>query len=341
MSENKKIAINTILLYLRLIITTIIGIVSTRIVFRSLGVEDYGLYSVVGGVVVMMAFLNTVMISTTYRFITFEIGRKGEEAINKVFNISLSIHIGIAILGVLLAATIGEWYFNNHLNIEPHQKDNVNFVFRLSVLATVFNIFSIPFRGLITALEKFSVRVSIEIIRSILQLLFVISLIYFSGDKLRLYAVLMAVLTLISSSLFILYCKKNYTLITQWKFQRDIKKYKEMLTFSGWNLIGTVAVMGQVQGSAIIGNLFFGTIFNAAFGIANQLNSLINMFARNLGQAAIPQIIKSHGRGDDKRMTDIVVSISKYSFFLMLIPALPILLETEYLLELWLGDIPA
>ena len=113
-----------------------------------------------------------------------------------------------------------------------------------------------------------------------------------------------------------------------------------MLTFSGWNLIGTVAVMGQVQGSAIIGNLFFGTIFNAAFGIANQLNSLINMFARNLGQAAIPQIIKSHGRGDDKRMTDIVVSISKYSFFLMLIPALPILLETEYLLELWLGDIP-
>lgn len=180
MSDNKKIAVNSMLLYARLIITTIIGLIATRIVVRYLGVEDYGLYSVVGGVVVMMAFLNTVMISTTYRFIAFEMGRNDTTAINKVFNISLLIHIALAFLVIIFAETIGVWYINNKLNVEPHQLGNAIFVFRFSVLATIVNIFSIPFQGLITALEKFSVRVSIEIIRSFLNLIFVVSLIYYS-----------------------------------------------------------------------------------------------------------------------------------------------------------------
>ena len=340
MNDNRKIAVNSLLLYSRLIITTIIGIVATRIVVRNLGIEDYGLYSVVGSVVVMMAFLNTVMVSTTYRFIAFEIGRNEINTINKVFNISLLIHIGMAVLVVLFAETLGVWYINNHLNVETHQIDNALFIFRFSVLAIVFNIFSLPFQGLITALEKFSVRVSIEIIRSVLRLIFVISLIYFTGDKLRLYAVLMAILALIPSLLFILYCKKKYSLFTTWKIQRDKKKYKEMLAYSGWTMFGAAASVGQTQGSALIINLFFGTILNAAYGIANQLNSFIKMFAQNLGQAAIPQITKSHSGGDENRVLNIVTYISKYSFFLMLLPALPILMETEYLLKLWLGEIP-
>ena len=170
MSKNKKIAINSLLLYVRLIITTIVGVVATRIVFRNLGAENYGLYSIVGGVVFLMAFLNTVMISTTYRFIAFEMGRNEENAVNKVFNISLLIHIGMAGLVVVLAETLGIWYIDNHLNIEPKQIDSALFVFRFSVLATVFNILSVPFQGLITALEKFSVRVSIEITRDVLRL---------------------------------------------------------------------------------------------------------------------------------------------------------------------------
>jgi O-antigen/teichoic acid export membrane protein len=340
MSQNKIIVVNSLLLYVRLIITTIVGIISARIVIRNLGAEDYGLYSVVGGVVVMMAFINTVMVSTTYRFIAFEMGRKCEEAINKVFNISLHIHIGMAVLVVLFAETFGKWYINTHLNVESHQIDNALFVFRFSVLATVFNIISIPYQGLITALEKFKVRVSIEIIRSVLLLFFVMSLIYYSGDKLRLYAVLMAVLALLPSSLYIFYCIRKYALYTQWKIQGDRKKYKEMLAFSGWTSLGAAAWVGQRQGSALIINLFFGTILNAAYGIANQLNSFITLFASNLGQAAIPQITKSHSGGDDKRMTEVVTYISKYSFFLMLLPALPILIETEYLLKLWLGEIP-
>jgi O-antigen/teichoic acid export membrane protein len=341
MNENKKIATNTLLLYARLFITTVVGLIATRIVFDNLGVADFGLYNVVGGVVTMIGFLNIVMISTTYRFIAFEIGRKDNDAINKVFNISLLIHIGIAFLLIVFAETIGVWYINNSLNVVPEQTGNALFVFRFSMLAIIFNVFSVPFQGLITALEKFSVRVSIKIIRSVLNLFFVMSLIYFTGDKLRLYAVLMALLSLIPASLFIIYCKKKYASFTKWKIQRDKAKYKEMIAFSGWIMLGAAASVGQTQGSALVINAFFGTILNASFGIATQLNSFVSMMARNLGQAAIPQIIKSHSGGDKKRMLLLVTYISKYSFFLMLLPALPILLETEYLLKLWLGDIPA
>jgi len=150
----------------------------------------------------------------------------------------------------------------------------------------------------------------------------------------------MAILTLIPSSLFIVYCKRKYALFTQWKVQRDKIKYKEMIAYSGWTMLGAAAFVGQTQGTAVVINIFFGTVLNAAYGIANQLNSFIKMFAQNLGQAAIPQIIKSHSGGDDKRMTELVTYISKYSFFLILLPALPILIETEYLLKLWLGEIP-
>jgi O-antigen/teichoic acid export membrane protein len=340
MSGNKTIVKNSLLLYLRLFITTAIGLIAIRIVIRNIGIADYGLYSVVGGVVVMMGFLNIVMVTTTYRFIAFEMGRKDNHAINKVFNISLLIHIGMAFMVVVLAETIGVWYINNYLNVEPEQIGNSLFVFRFSVLATIFNILSIPFQGLITALEKFSVRVSIEIIRSILNLLFVTSLIYFTGDKLRLYAVLMALLALVPSSLFIIYCKKKYVSFTQWKIQRDKAKYKEMIVFSGWTMLGAAASIGQTQGSVLIINSFFGTILNASFGIATQLNSFVLIFSQNLGQAAIPQITKNHSGGDKNRVLFLVTYISKYSFFLMLLPALPILLETEYILKLWLGDIP-
>jgi len=339
-SQNKIIAKNSLLLYVRLLITSVIGLIATRIVLRNLGVADYGLYGVVGGVVTMMAFLNTIMITTSYRFIAFEMGRNDTNAINKVFNISLLIHIGMIFVVVALSETLGVWYINNYLKVEPGQMNNALFVFRFSVLATIFNIYSIPFQGLVTALEKFSVRVTIEIIRSVLQLIFVSSLIFYTGDKLRLYAILMAIAALVPSSLFIAYCKKKHVSHTAWALQRDKAKYKEMINYSGWTMIGAAASVGQIQGSVLIINSFFGTILNASFGIANQLNTFVLTFAKNISQAAVPQITKSHSGGDKERVLYLVTYICKYSFFLMLLPALPILLETEYLLKLWLGDVP-
>jgi len=295
---------------------------------------------VVGSVVVMMNFLNTVMITTTYRFIAYEIGRDDDRGVNKVFNISLIIHLAMIFVVLILAETLGIWYINNKLNIDPGKLYDAIFVFRLSVLATVINIISIPFQGLITARENFRARASIEIIRSILRLAFVISLGFFLGNKLRIYAVMMTILALVPSSLFIFYCKRVYSKLVTWNLQKDKEKYKEMIAFSGWTMIGAAASVGKATGSQLVINAFFGTLLNAAFGIANRLNTFVMMFSRNLGQAAIPQIVKSHSSGNHDRTLMLVAYISKYTFLLMLIPSLPILLETEFLLKLWLGDIP-
>ena len=338
--ENRRIAKNSLLLYIRLIATTVVGIFSTRIVIRSLGVEDYGLYSVIGGIVAIMTSLNTTMTSTTYRFITVELGKGNKHLINKVFNVSLVIHIMLALLLVVISETLGIWYINNYLNVVPQKINDAIFVFQFSVLAVAFNIISIPFQGLVTAVEKFSIAVGIEITRSILRLLFVISLIYFTGNKLQLYAVLMTILSFIPLVLYVGYCKKKYFYIIKWKFYSDIRKYKEMLFFSGWTMLGASASIIQNQGTEILINYFFGTILNASFGIASRLKNLIIMFSRNIGQAAIPQIMKQYAVGDMKRVQNLVTYVSKYSFFLMLLISLPVLLETKFLMHIWIGVIP-
>ncbi len=340
MNSNKLIFKNSIILYIRLIITSIVGLLVSRLLLQNLGVYDFGLYSVVGGIVTLMAFLNIVMVSTTYRFIAFEMGKGSDIGINKIFNISLVIHISIALLLIILAETLGRWYIFNKLNVDINRIDDAFFVFRMSILATLFNIFSIPYQGLVTAKENFLVRASIETIKSILTLILVCLLFIYDGDKLRLYSVFMACALAIYSSLFIFYCRRNYYSQVRWVFQRDKTKYKEMLQFSGWIMFGAAASVGQVQGSALIINSFFSTVLNASFGIANQVNAFLKMFAGNLGQAVVPQITKNYSGGNHARTEQLVCYTSKYCFFLLLILGLPIFLETEYLLKLWLGVVP-
>lgn len=340
MEGNKLIATNTVILYFRLIITSVIGLFASRYIFKGLGADDFGLYSVVGSIVVMMAFINTVMISTTYRYLAFEMGRNDKVAVNKVFNISLVIHIVLAIIILLFTEIIGVYYVRNFLNINPDRVSDAVFVLRFSIYATVFSILSIPFQGLITALEKFSVRASIEILRSILSLLTAITILNFIGNRLRLYAVLMTLMTIISSLLFIVYCYIKFKDIVKWKFQKEKNKYKEMIGFSSWILIGAAASVGQRSLSAIIINSFFGTLLNAAYGIANTVNSIVSQFAGSLGQAAIPQITKNFSSGNNDRSVMLTAYISKYTVFLMLILSTPILLETKFLITLWLGEVP-
>ena len=340
MNDNINIFKNSAILYIRLIITSIIGLFTSRFIIQSLGASDFGLYAIVGGIVAMMAFLNTVMTSTTYRYIAFEIGKGNLEGVKKVFNISLVIHLCLALIIVILSETLGEFYIRNYLNINASKVGDALFVFRLSVLSVFFSVMSIPFQGLITAQEKFSVQAIIEIIRSLLALCVAIALIFYLGNKIRLYAILTTIILLVLPLLYFLYSKIKYAEIVQWHFQRDKSKYKEMIGFSGWIMIGAGASIGKTQGAALLINSFFGTILNASFGIASQVNNLIMMFSQNLSQAAIPQITKSFSSGNTERTIILVSYISKYSFFLMLLPSLPILLETDYLLTLWLGEVP-
>jgi O-antigen/teichoic acid export membrane protein len=340
LSDNSKIIKNSGILYVRLIITSIVGLISTRLLLQALGVSDFGLYNVVGSIVVMMGFLNTVMISTTYRYIAFEMGKGNLDGINQVFNISLVIHFCLGILLVLFAETIGSFYIHNYLEVPADQINDAYFVFRFSIWGTVFTIISIPYQGLITAQEKFFVRASLEIIGSVLRLGAVLLVVSYLGNRLKLYSILMMIVMIIPAILYYYYSKKEYATFIRFKFQKDWDKYKEMLGFSGWIMIGAGAHVGKSQGAALIINSFFGTVLNATFGIANQVSMIISMFSKNLSQAAIPQIIKNYGGNNTVRSTELTLYISKYSFFLMLLPALPILLETDYILKLWLVDIP-
>lgn len=340
MSDNSRIAKNSGILYARLIITSVLGLFSSRIVLQSLGASDFGLYNVVGGIVVMINLLNAAMISTSYRYIAFEIGKGNASGVNKVFNVSLIIHACLTLIVVLLAETLGSYYIHNFLNVPADRIPDAMFVFRFSVLATVFSIFSVPFKGLITAQEKFSVRSFIEIIQVLLRLAAAIMLIYYGANRLRLYSVLTAMAIAITSILYIAYCRSKYISMVSWHFQTDKAKYREVLGFSGWIMLGAAAYIGKVQGAALVINFFFGTILNAAFGLANQVNHFVLLFSRNLGQAAIPQITKSYSSGNLDRTMQLVCYMPKYTFFLMLLPALPIILETEFLLNLWLDKVP-
>ena len=340
LNDNKLIAKNTLIIYLKLIVNAIFGLFSSRFIFQGLGAEDYGLYSVVGSIVVMMAFINTVMISTTYRFIAYEIGKNDTEAVNKVFNISLVIHLCLGLIVIILTETIGVFYVNNFLKVDSSRLSDALFILRFSILATVFNIMSVPFQGFITALEKFSARSIIEIIDSILKLLVSFAIMYFVGNRLRSYSVLLSIVALVCSSLYIIYCLKKHYSLVKWNFQRDKGKYKEMVNFSGWIMFGAAASVGQVNGSALIINHFFGTLLNAAYGIANSVNSVISAFSGSLSQSAIPQITKSYSRGDRSRSEKLTAYISKYTAFIMLLISVPILLEIEFIINLWLGKVP-
>jgi len=340
MSDNKRIAKNSLLLYIRLIISIVIGLYTSRLVLLALGADDYGLYAVVGGIVGMLNFLNTSMSSTTSRYLAVEIGKYDKGNPNKAFNTSLVIHIIFIFVLVFFAETVGVWYINNHLNIAPDRISDARFVLHLSVLATVFSVLSTPFQGLITINEKFNVRVIIEIFRTLLRLVFVIWLVSFTGDKLLFYAVMMVVVTILPSVLFIGYCYIYNIDIVRWKWNPVKSDYYDMLSFTGWILLGTIAYLGVRQGAAVIINIFFGTALNASFGIASQVFNYITMFVQNLRQAAVPQIMKSHSSGDDERSMILVYAITKYSFFVMLIPTIPLMLSINSVLEFWLKDVP-
>ncbi|MDD3818235.1 MAG: hypothetical protein PHG41_00115 [Actinomycetota bacterium] len=337
--SNKLIIKNSIYLYIRLVVSMVAGFFTSRFLLMALGVSDYGLYNVVGGVVSLMAFVNTIMITTTYRFIAFEEG-KPDGNVNNIFNISLSIHLLLCIIFLFLSLTVGLYYIYNYLNVPEGKLNDAVFTFLFSTLITICIIIETPFQGLLVAKEKFSITVPIEILNKILILLLSIALIYLPYNHLRLYVIFLTIIHALRLILYIIYCFRTYFNEVKWNFSKDWKKYKEMLGFTGLNSIEVAAVVGEHQGAAIIINRFFGTILNASFGIANQVNSIVRSFAQSLGQAVVPQITKSYSAGEHKRASNLVILASKYSFFLMAIPMLPILLETDFILNIWLKEVP-
>ena len=340
MEGNKKIAINTVFLYTKFIITTILSLLISRLVLQALGESDYGLYAVVGGIVAMLNTLGATMTSTSYRYISVEIGKGKDGNINKIYNTILVVHIAFALTLVLLGETIGVFYINNYLNIDPAKLSDALFILHLSLLTTAFSVISFPMNGLIMAREKFLFTSVVEIINALLKTVFVFVLIYYEGNKLRFYSISLAVIQFTTPLIYQIYCRIKEPKVVKWNFNKNLNDYKQLFSFTFWIFLGAIALIGKIQGCVLIINFFFGTILNAAYGLATQVNHAVINFTSTLRQAAIPQIMKSHGKGDENRSLSLVYYISKYSFLSMNIVAIPIIININYILHLWLDKAP-
>ena len=298
-SSNKRIAKNTLLLYFRMVLIIIVGLYTSRVVLNTLGVSDYGIYNVVGGIVSMLAFLNSAMVAASQRFISFELGTDDSERLKKVFCTSVSIHIVLALIIFLIAETLGLWFVNTHLNIPAERMGAANWVYQCSILTLMLTVVSVPYNSCIVAHEHMKAFAYVSILEAVLKLLVVYLLLVGAVDKLVLYAILVAAVAFVIRIIYGIYCKRHFEECT-YRFVLDRKLFKEMFAFAGWSIIGNLGFSMKDQGSNIILNLFFGTAVNAARGIAMQVNGIISNFSNNFTMALNPQITKQYAAGGTK-----------------------------------------
>lgn len=339
MNDNKKIAVNSLILYARLLIVSVCSLFTTRYALKALGEDDYGLFSVVGSVIVFMAIINTIMVSTSTRFITVALGKGDIEDANKQFNINLIIHIVIAVATIVIALPLGEIYIHKFINYNG-DISNAIMVFRISLISAAISFIGVPYNGLLMAKEKFIVFCSRDVFTAIVKLVVAILLVHYFENKLLIYALTLGIATAYPTIAFVIYCRKHYPEIVKLRFVRDKKKYKEVFSFSAWTAFGAVATIGRQQGAALIINAFFNTVMNTALGIANTVNHLITLFSQNISKPIAPQITKSYAAGDMTRCSTLMVMTSKYGFLLMLFISAAFLVEPEWILGLWLGEVP-
>lgn len=339
LANNKRIAKNTLMLYIRMLFTMGVSLFTSRVILQTLGVEDYGVYSVVGGIVSMFTFLNGGMVSATQRYLTFEIGRGNNQRLSKVFSTSLQIHALIALLVVLLSETIGLWFLYDQMVIPDDRLTAAFWVFQSSVIGCVVSIMSVPYNADIVAHEKMSAFAYISIVEISLKLLIVYLLYVSPFDKLIVYAALLLSVQILIRWIYARYCNKHFS---ESHYQHSIDKllFKEMFSFAGWSFWGNLASVLYTQGLNMMLNVFFGPIVNAARGIAVQVQSAVTQFVSNFQVALNPQITKTYASGELDKMHSLMFRSARFSFMLLFCLSLPIIIETNYILTLWLGVVP-
>lgn len=338
-SNNKRIAKNTILLYFRMLIMMAVTLYTSRVVLATLGVEDFGIYNVVGGVVMMFAFLNGTISGVTQRYITYELGTGNKKNLQVVFNTSMCIHWLIAFIILLLAETIGLWFVLHKLVIPEARMTAAIWVYQFSILSTIVLIVSIPYNACIIAHERMSAFAYISIVEVMLKLLVVYLLLLSDGDKLILYAFLIFTVQLLIRFVYTIYCKRHFE-ESRYKLSMDKALTKKMMGFTGWSLFGGFASVGMTQGVNILLNLFFGPLVNAARAIAVQVESAIMAFSTNFQMALNPQIIKNYASGNLIQMQKLVYASCRYSYYLLFALSMPIFIEANFILHLWLTNVP-
>lgn len=338
-ANNKRIAKNTILLYIRMLLLMFISLYTSRVILNSLGVEDYGIYGVVGGLVTMFSVLSGSLNAAISRFLTFELGKGDKKKTIAVFRTSILIQLILSIIILILAETIGLWFLNNKMVIPHDRLIASNWCFQFTIITFCFNLLSVPFNSAIIAHEKMSAYAYIGVFEAIGRLCIALSIAFCHHDRLILYSVYIAVFAVIVQLVYMIYGKRNFDEVSFLPiFKKDV--LKEMFGFAGWNFIGAAAGVIRDQGGNLLINIYFGPTVNAARTIAMKINASVMQFAMNFTTALNPQITKSFANNNKEYTHELVFQGARFSSFMLLLISLPILIHTSFILRIWLGVVP-
>lgn len=338
-NTNKAIALNSIILYGKMIITTICALFTTRFALQALGIVDFGLYNVLGGIISFIGIFNTIMLSTSNRFIAVAIGRGDMREVNKQFNVNLKVHLLLALFALFLAVPIGEWYIPRYISYDGPIL-NSKIVYYISIFGSIASFIGVPYNGVLMARERFAIFSFADIFLHVLKLIVAWLLINNFEHKLLIYTASMSILTAATTFIYIAYCHRFFPEIIRFCKVRDREMYKNVFHFSSWVSIGAVSQVARDQGASLLVNAFFNTAMNAAMGIASSINVYVTMFANNVVHPVQPQISKSYAAGDYKRSSELLIMSTKYSFLLVLLIGSIFLVAPEWLLSIWLYDVP-
>lgn len=337
--NNKRIAKNTMILYLRMLCTVGISFYTSRVILSNLGVSDFGLYNVIGGLVSMFYMITSSLSAAISRFLTYELGQKDLKNLRNTFSTSINIQLLISILIIILSETIGLWFINNKMNIVHDRIWAANWIYQFTMVSFIIEMISVPYNASIIAHEKMKAFAYVTIYSVIIKLGIALVLSISPIDKLIFYGILMTLMSLSTQFLYWWYCNRNFE-ECHYTFSINKEKFKQMFQFAGWSFFSSSSMMLCGQGVNILLNLFLGTPINAARGLAVQVDGTVKAFANNFTMAFSPQITKSYAQGDLEYTKDLVYKGSKYSFLLFFIISFPLIMETDFFLKIWLKEIP-
>ncbi|CCZ70189.1 uncharacterized protein BN759_02337 [Bacteroides sp. CAG:702] len=338
-ANNKRIAKNTLLLYVRTLFIMLVTLYTSRVVLNTLGVTDYGIYNVVGGVVAMFGFINGSMSSATQRYITFALGKGDKENLQKVFSTALQIHVLIAALIIILGETVGLWFMYTQMQIPADRVDAAFWVLQCSIVSTAVMVISVPYNADIIAHEKMSAFAYISILEAVLKLAIVFALVLSPFDRLIFYAFLILAVQLLIRLCYSHYCSRHFE-ESKYRHVWDKSLFREMTGFAGWSMFGNLASVLFSQGLNMLLNVFFGPVVNAARAVSVQVQSAIQQFVGNFQMALNPQITKTYAKGEMDEMHKLMFRSARFSFYLLFFLSLPVLFETNFILTVWLKIVP-
>lgn len=334
MNENKRIFTNTIFLYIRMVFVIVLSLISIKLVYKSLGIENFGILNLVTGFVLLFSFLNNAMRNGTQRFLNVAYAAGDLEKVKNTFSISFNVHLAISIILFILAETIGFWFLSKHLNIPKESFFEAQIIYHLAVFSLIFTIISVPYQAMLIAKEKMTLYAYLSILDAILKFLSALILVFFTDNLLIYYGLALLFSSIIMLFFYVFLVGRKYE--TRYSMKNNMSLTRKIVNFSGWNILGQVSAVASNQGITILFNIFFGIVANASFAISQQISALLNNFVSNLQTAFNPQIVESYVKGDMERHVGLVLLASRYSLYLISLIAIPFLVSCEYILSNWL-----